>query len=123
LFPPGSCPPDAQPPLTEINAPIRLSRHHHRCEARTGDKMSHVPHELHEEFPDAADILHKLKLGDAHFARLAERHHEINREIHRIESGVEAASDERTEALKRERLSILDQVAAIIADARREATA
>ena len=81
--------------------------------------MSHVPHELHEEFPDAADILHKLKLGDAHFSRLAERH----REIHRIESGVEAASDERTEALKKERLSILDQVAAIIADARREATA
>lgn len=75
---------------------------------------SHTPHELHDEFPHDAEALHRLKLNDAHFARLAERHHEVNREIHRIAAEIEAASDERLEALKRERLHLLDEIAAMI---------
>jgi len=78
---------------------------------------AHTPHELHDEFPHDAEALRRLKLTDAHFARLAERHHAVNREIHRIESQVEAASDERLEALKRERLHLLDSVAAMLEDA------
>ncbi len=38
----------------------------------------------------------------------------MDREIHRIESEVEAASDERLEALKRERLNLLDEIAAML---------
>lgn len=38
----------------------------------------------------------------------------MNREIHRIESEVEAASDERLEALKKERLQLLDEIAAML---------
>ncbi|MCR9180598.1 YdcH family protein [Erythrobacter sanguineus] len=75
---------------------------------------AHTPHELHDAFPDHAEALHRLKLGNAHFVRLAGRHHEVNREIHRIESEVEAASDERLEALKRERLNLLDEIAAML---------
>ena len=83
---------------------------------------AHTPHELHDEFPHDAEALHRLKLNDAHFARLAERHHEVNREIHRIESEIEAASDERIEALKKERLHLLDEIAAML-DQQSEATA
>jgi uncharacterized protein YdcH (DUF465 family) len=75
---------------------------------------AHTPHELHDEFPNDVEVLHRLKLTNAHFAKLAERHHEVNREIHRIDSGIEAAGDERIEALKRERLQLLDEVAAMI---------
>lgn len=75
---------------------------------------AHTPHELHDEFPQDAEVLHRLKRTDAHFARLAERHHEVNREIHRIAAEIEAASDERLEALKRERLHLLDEIAAMI---------
>jgi uncharacterized protein YdcH (DUF465 family) len=75
---------------------------------------AHTPHELHDEFPHDAEALRRLKLSDAHFAKLAERHHEVNREIHRIASEIEAASDERLEALKRERLHLLDEIAAMI---------
>ena len=60
---------------------------------------AHTPHELHDEFPHDAEALHRLKLASPHFARLAERHHEVNREIHRIAAEIEAASDERIEAL------------------------
>ncbi|MEO0057909.1 MAG: hypothetical protein RIT17_1382 [Pseudomonadota bacterium] len=75
---------------------------------------AHTPHELHDEFPHDAEALHRLKLADAHFAKLADRHHEVNREIHRIATEIEAASDERLEALKRERLHLLDEIAAMI---------
>lgn len=76
--------------------------------------MSHTPHDLHSEFPDATDALHMLKTGNEHFGKIAAQYHDVNREIHRIDSGIEAASDERTEELKKERLSILDQVAVMI---------
>ncbi len=76
--------------------------------------MSHTPNELADVFPDNTDTLHHLKLTDAHFARLAEQHHEVNREIHRIETEIDAASDDRLEALKKERLHLLDAIAAML---------
>ena len=63
--------------------------------------MSHTPHELADEFPQDHDVLHKLKMEDAHFQNLAEKYHALNREIHRIESEIEAASDEHAETLKK----------------------
>ena len=50
-----------------------------------------------------------------HFAALAERYHVVNRAIHRAESEVEPVSDEHAEELKRQRLALLDEIAAIIA--------
>jgi len=76
--------------------------------------MTHVPHELHEEFPEAGEALHKLKVENAHFAKLADEYHEINREIHRIEADVEAASDARAEDLKKRRLALKDEIAQMI---------
>lgn len=76
--------------------------------------MTHVPHELSDEFPEAGEALHRLKQENAHFAHLAEQYHEVNREIHRIETEVEAASDERAEELKRRRLELKDQIAEIL---------
>ena len=76
--------------------------------------MTHVPHELQEEFPEAGEALHRLKVENAHFAKLANEYHAVNREIHRIESEVEAASDERVEALKKRRLTLKDEIAGLI---------
>lgn len=78
---------------------------------------AHTPNELADTFPEDAATLHRLKLTDAHFARLAERHHQVNRAIHRIECEAEAASDERLEELKRERLRLLDDIAAMLEQA------
>ncbi|PVB60811.1 DUF465 domain-containing protein [Labrenzia sp. 011] len=79
--------------------------------------MSHVPHELHEEFPEAAEMMHALKSSDAHFARLAEEYHTVNRQVHRIETDLEPATDETLEDLKKTRLSLKDQIAAFLAAA------
>jgi uncharacterized protein YdcH (DUF465 family) len=80
--------------------------------------MSHTPHELHDVFPADAELLHQLKLSNPHFVHLAERYHDVNREVHRIESEVEAASDDRLEALKKQRLHLLDEIADLLAKAR-----
>ncbi len=79
--------------------------------------MSHTPHELSAEFPDKVAVISRLKQTDAHFARIAERYHEVNRAIHRIETEIEPASDQVAEALKKERLALLDQVAALLSKA------
>lgn len=76
--------------------------------------MTHVPHGLHEEFPTSAATISSLKIKDAHFARLAESYETLNREIHRIEADVEPASDDALEDLKKKRLKLKDEIAAML---------
>ena len=76
--------------------------------------MSHVPHELHEEFPEAAERIHTLKVGNAHFAQLAERYHDLNRSIHRMESDLEPVADETLEDAKKQRLLLKDEIFAML---------
>ena len=79
--------------------------------------MSHTPHELAEEFPEAAERLHDLKASNPHFARLADEYHEVNRAIHRAETLVEPLSDEHETELRRKRLHLKDEIARMLADA------
>ena len=51
--------------------------------------MSHVPHELADEFPDQIERIQARKASDAHFARLVEEYHDVNRAIHRVETRVD----------------------------------
>jgi uncharacterized protein len=76
--------------------------------------MTHVPHGLHEEFPGASAAISKLKIQDTHFARLADRYEHVNREIHRIESEMTPTSDEVLEDLKKSRLKLKDEIAAML---------
>ena len=79
--------------------------------------MTHTPHELAADFPEHTDKIHDLKTTDAHFARLADEYHKINREVHRIETGVEAASQFREEDLRKTRMRLKDEIAAILSKA------
>lgn len=76
--------------------------------------MSHTPHELAEEFPQHAEQLTALKTGDAHFARLAEEYHEVNRAIHRAETNVEPVGDMFIIELRKQRMAVKDQIAAML---------
>lgn len=81
----------------------------------------HTPNELTTIFARDRELVTRLKTGDAHFARLADEYHEVNRQVHRIEAEAEAASDERFERLKKQRLALLDEITAIVTKARAEA--
>jgi uncharacterized protein YdcH (DUF465 family) len=76
--------------------------------------MSHTPHELSEEFPDKVEALHKLKQNDAHFARLADEYHEINRAIHRAETDLEPTDDLHMTAMRKQRMQLKDQISAAL---------
>ncbi len=67
-------------------------------------------HDLLHEFPEHRERIHDLKLSDNHFARLFKEYHEVNDDVHRIESGAENTSDEYLENLKKQRLSLKDQL-------------
>jgi uncharacterized protein YdcH (DUF465 family) len=72
--------------------------------------MSHVPHEIPDEFPEYKDKIHELKLSNGHFARLFDEYHELNREIHRIEAAGINTSDEEFENLKLVRVRLKDEI-------------
>jgi uncharacterized protein len=80
-------------------------------------RMSNTPHDLHEEFPDQGDRIHRLKTTDAHFARLIDDYNELNRTIHRVESRVEPTTEDVEEDLKRRRVHLKDEIARKLAKA------
>ncbi|MCG8669851.1 MAG: YdcH family protein [Pseudomonadales bacterium] len=71
-------------------------------------------HDLLHELPESKEAIHTLKMNNNHFARLFEEYHEVDHEIHRIETGAENTSDEYLETKKKERLSLKDQLFAMI---------
>ncbi|MEO1312823.1 MAG: YdcH family protein [Pseudomonadota bacterium] len=76
--------------------------------------MSHVPHELAEEFPKAIHRMQQLKGEDAHFARLFDEYHEINRAIHRAETNVEPTDDLNMVTMRKQRMALKDKIAQIL---------
>ena len=72
--------------------------------------MSHTPHELAEEFPEHVDKMHDLKTNDAHFAKLFDEYHEINRTVHRAETNVEPMEDLAQNDLRKQRAALKDEI-------------
>ena len=70
--------------------------------------------DLAQEFPEFKDQIHTLKMQDAHFSRLFEEYHTVNREVHRAEQEIETLSDEAMETLKKKRLALKDQLFALL---------
>ena len=71
--------------------------------------MTHTPHELSEEFPEHVARIHELKEADAHFAKLADEYHEVNRAIHRAETRVDPVSNEHEEEMRKRRMVLKDE--------------
>ncbi len=80
--------------------------------------MTHIPQSLHDLYPHDADLLRRLKQEDAHFQQLAARLESLEDAVHAIDAGADPASDERAEETSRERLAVLDQIAAHLSAAR-----
>ena len=73
-----------------------------------------TPHELDEMFPQAKAAIHELKMKNAHFAKLADEYHQLNRAIHRMETNLEPASDEVMETERKKRLRLLDEISGML---------
>ena len=72
--------------------------------------MSNVPHELAEEFPEHAEKIHEMKVGNAHFAKLFDEYHEANRASHRAETNIEPTDDFHMEDMRKQRMRLKDEL-------------
>ena len=77
--------------------------------------MTHVPHELAEEFPHLQDEISALKAKDGHFARLFDEYHILNRTIHRAETNIEPTDDYNMLEMRKKRLQMKDEIASCLA--------
>ncbi|ACC70352.1 YdcH family protein [Paraburkholderia phymatum] len=72
-------------------------------------------------FPEYRDLISRLKKEDAHFARLFERHNELDHEIRNMETGVVPADGRSIEVLKKEKLRLKDNLYTILRQAQTSA--
>ena len=79
--------------------------------------MSHTPPELADDFPTDVDKIHALKLSNPHFARLMEAYHDVNRAVHRAETGVEPTDQSAETQMRKERMRLKDEIAGMLAEA------
>lgn len=79
--------------------------------------MLNEKHDLIHELPEHRETIHNLKMTDTHFARLFEEYHEVDHEIHRIETGQETTSDEYVVEKKKQRLNLKDNLLKMIKEA------
>jgi hypothetical protein len=71
-------------------------------------------HDLVHELPEHRDTIHNLKMTNNHFARLFDEYHEVDHEVHRIETGAENTSDDYLDGRKKVRLHLKDELYRII---------
>lgn len=67
-------------------------------------------HSLFRDFPEQHEQLHSLRQSDPKFAELATQYEALDKQICRIEDGVELLAEDALTALKQQRVSLKDQV-------------
>ncbi len=72
--------------------------------------MTHTPHDLIADFPDQAERISTLKQSDAHFAKLADAYHDVNRAVHRAETNVEPLEQLAETELRKQRSALKDEI-------------
>lgn len=65
-------------------------------------------------FPEFRDLITQLKQEDAHFARLFDKHNELDQRIKNMEAHIELATHDEIEVLKKEKLHLKDQLYVIL---------
>lgn len=66
--------------------------------------------DLAEEFPEFAQKIHDKKVSDAHFRKLHEQYTELNQAVYRAETRIDLISEEEEETMRKERLSLKDEL-------------
>jgi uncharacterized protein YdcH (DUF465 family) len=66
------------------------------------------------------DIISKLKTENAHFAKIFEKHNELDDKIREVEEGREHMEDLELEKMKKEKLKLKDEAYAMILEYKKE---
>jgi uncharacterized protein len=71
-------------------------------------------------FPEFRDLISRLKTEDAHFARLFNKHNELDQQILNMESGITVVDKATINTLKKEKLKVKDTLYVLL---KKESTA
>lgn len=71
-------------------------------------------HPLLTEFPEHHEAIHQLKLDNAHFRKLMEEYEAVDKEVFRMEEGIETPEDSVLTEAKKRRLHLKDQLAEML---------
>lgn len=82
-------------------------------------QTEHLDNALAEEFAGHGETIHRLKTTDSHFKALMEQNHALWLQIQNIQHDVTPADDSVRHDLEKQRLKILDEIAAAVAKAER----
>ena len=77
------------------------------------DSIMGQNHDLQHEFPEFSELIDKLWETDENFAHLADDYTRLNREVIRIEKGVEPRDNHYCEDVKKNRLLHKDRIYAV----------
>jgi uncharacterized protein YdcH (DUF465 family) len=72
--------------------------------------MAAVHHDLVSELPEYKEQIHNLKTSNAHFAKLFDEYHTVNREVMRLEAEGVPVGDVAFENAKKHRLHLKDEL-------------
>ena len=71
-------------------------------------------HDLLHEFPEFADKIHDLKSNNPHFRKIFDEYHELEHQIHRINTDEEVVIDEFAQELKAKLLHLKDEIYSLL---------
>ncbi|OCB78689.1 YdcH family protein [Flavobacterium crassostreae] len=71
-------------------------------------------HNFVHEFPEHAEKIHQLKVENNHFRKLFDEYHELEHEIHRINTDTEAVTDAHAHEVKAKFLFLKDELYSIL---------
>jgi uncharacterized protein YdcH (DUF465 family) len=74
-------------------------------------------HDLAHELPEYKELIHDLKMNNAHFSKLFDEYEEVNKKVLRSEKEVEVLCDEELEDLKKKRLLLKDEMVEMLSKA------
>ncbi len=71
-------------------------------------------HDLLHEFPEHKEKIHNLKVSDHHFRKLFDEYHEVDHDVHRVETGAEITKDEVLNEMRKKRVLLKDKLYAYL---------
>ncbi|MDP1733239.1 MAG: DUF465 domain-containing protein [Sulfuritalea sp.] len=71
-------------------------------------------HDLHHEFPEYAETIHALKMGNQHFSRLFDEYHVLTAKIEDLEIKDSPVADVALEDMKKLRVKLKDELYAML---------
>jgi uncharacterized protein YdcH (DUF465 family) len=75
-------------------------------------------HSLAQDHPEFREAIHDMKTNNAHFSRLLSEYEKLDKEIVRLEQGLEHIADLELDALKLSRVQLKDDLVSQLRESR-----